>query len=338
MNKLKPYFLDNIEKSFIFLILVSVTFISYFIYDQLAVLHFYYLVIIAAGYFLGQRTAILFAFFIILLVWILVLANQASFLLLYEELQLKSNLTIWGGFLILSGWVGSLSQNLKKELEHTKSLLLELDQKRKLLAEANKKLIDHGYSLEAKLDKQNIAMMSSLAELQKLAKTDPLTGLLNRRGMTEQIDREILRLKRYKRAFTLGLGDIDNFKKINETFGHDAGDYILVEMAKIIIDVGRSADMFCRWGGKEFMVLLPETDLEGGGIFVEKIRSRIEKHTFNFNGASIMVTVSFGISVCDNGSSTEQYIKEADQCLYLAKQTGKNKVISKLSSGSDGPV
>ena len=331
MNKLKSYFSGNIEKIFILFILGSITFISYFIYDKLAVLPFYYLIIIAAGYFLGQRTAILYAFFIILLVWALVLSDRESFLILYEDLQLKSNLAIWGGFLVLSGWVGSLSENLKKELKRTQNLLHELDEKRKLLDGINKKLVDSNYSLEAKLDKQTLEMMSSYTELQKLAKTDPLTGLLNRRGVMEQIDREKIKFKRYNRTFALGLGDIDDFKKINDTFGHDAGDYILAEISKIMIDVGRSADMFCRWGGEEFLAILPETDLKGGILFAEKIRSQIEKHTFNFKSTIIVVTMSFGISTYKNSSSTEQCIKEADQCLYLAKQAGKNKVISKLS-------
>jgi len=331
MNKIKTYFLGNVEKIFILLILVSVTFISYFIYDQLAVLHFYYLIIIAAGYFLGRRTAILFALLINLLVWLLVLSHQESFLLLYEELHLNSNLVIWGGFLILSGWVGSLSQNLKKELKHTKNLLFQLNQKQKLIDETNKKLIGANYSLETKLDSRNLEIMSSYAELQKLAKTDPLTGLLNRRGMMEQIDREITRHKRFKGGFTLVLGDIDGFKKINDTFGHDAGDYILIEIAKIMTGIGRSADLFCRWGGEEFLVLLPETNLKGGGIFAERVRSQMEKHDFNFNSDSITLTLSVGLSVYKNSSSIEECIKEADKCLYLAKRTGKNKVISLLS-------
>ena len=268
------------------------------------------------------------AFFVILMVWVFVLANETSFFALYNEMELKANLTIWGGILILSGWVGSLSEKLKKELRNSQILGQELDQKRQLLEDANEQLNKANRVLEAKVKERTEELMVALVDQKKAAVTDPLTGLLNRRGMTEQFHREILRYERYKKKFAVCMGDIDHFKKINDTHGHEAGDYILAEMAKIMLKISRPVDIVSRWGGEEFLAILPETDLEGGIVLVERIRSEIEKRNFNYNQKNIFVTLSFGVSVYENASPMENSIKIADDRLYRAKQTGRNKVVS----------
>ncbi|MFQ5451512.1 MAG: GGDEF domain-containing protein [Nitrospinaceae bacterium] len=165
-----------------------------------------------------------------------------------------------------------------------------------------------------------------------IAQTDPLTELPNRRGMMEKLEIENFRFKRNKKPFSVIMADIDFFKKINDTFGHDAGDQILIQISKIISESSRKTDVVCRWGGEEFLTLLPETDLEGAFIWAEKLRSQIESHCFRYNQYNIPVTMSFGASVFNReGLDLDACIKQADENLYHAKETGKNKVVAEFS-------
>lgn len=177
------------------------------------------------------------------------------------------------------------------------------------------------------------ALIEDLQELKKQleisAKTDHLTKLLNRRGMIEQIDYERLRFHRNKKAFTFVIADIDHFKKINDSFGHDAGDFILSSVAKKLKESLRGQDIVARWGGEEFLILLPETDLSGGILFAEKFRSTIEQSAFLFSKNSLHVTMSFGLSIFETPNmDLDACIKRADECLYKAKSEGRNRVIS----------
>lgn len=165
-------------------------------------------------------------------------------------------------------------------------------------------------------------------QLEISAKTDPLTGLLNRRGMNEQIEQVKIRYARHKTPFTFIITDIDHFKRINDTFGHDAGDYILREIAKGLKESLRKQDIIARWGGEEFLILLPETDLRGGITLAEKFRSRVEKELFRHKQHDIRMTMSFGVSAYEETGDIDTCIKRADECLYKAKNTGRNKVIT----------
>lgn len=169
------------------------------------------------------------------------------------------------------------------------------------------------------------------AQLEISAKTDPLTGLLNRRGMLEQIEQEKIRAERHKSHFSFIIMDIDHFKRVNDTYGHDAGDYVLREIAIHMKEFLRKQDILCRWGGEEFLVLLPDTDLRGGIILAEKCRSRVEKEVFNYNQKELHMTMSFGVSVrLEADMDMDTCIKRADECLYEAKNTGRNKVVSRV--------
>lgn len=148
----------------------------------------------------------------------------------------------------------------------------------------------------------------------------------------ERIDNEMLRCERSKKYFTIILSDIDHFKKINDTYGHEAGDRVLVRVAQIFKEKCRKQDLACRWGGEEFLILLPETSLDGGKILADKIRSDIESHEFLYERQKISMTMSFGLSVfADNFKSSEECIRQADNCLYNAKETGRNKVVTEIS-------
>jgi diguanylate cyclase (GGDEF)-like protein len=148
---------------------------------------------------------------------------------------------------------------------------------------------------------------------------DPLTGLANRRMMHLIFKRNFEEAKRYGRPFSVIMLDIDFFKKYNDTKGHTAGDRLLVDVSKVLINSTRGVDLVSRYGGEEFLILLPETDLPGAQILAERIRESVEKGTD--------VTASLGIACCTGETqSEEELINKADAALYQAKETGRNRV------------
>jgi len=164
-------------------------------------------------------------------------------------------------------------------------------------------------------------------ELEISSRTDPLTGLLNRRGMEEKLESEVLRFERNNKPFTLIMTDIDHFKKVNDTYGHDTGDFSLAQLARILIQHSRKQDVVCRWGGEEFLMLLPETPLRGGSALAEKLRSRIEQEALTFKNHKFKLTLSLGIACIHEDQNLGSCIKHADVRLYLAKQRGRNQIV-----------
>jgi len=163
-------------------------------------------------------------------------------------------------------------------------------------------------------------------ELKYQATHDNLTKLYNRQKLNEEFDKEILREERYCHGLSLVMLDIDDFKKINDTYGHDKGDIVLIEISKIIKESTRKTDIAARWGGEEFMILLPETNLENSLQLAETIRSNIEK--FDFTDLDRDVTVSVGVAEFKKGDDKEKVIKNVDIALYNAKNAGKNRVVA----------
>ncbi|MBN2331501.1 MAG: sensor domain-containing diguanylate cyclase [Deltaproteobacteria bacterium] len=164
--------------------------------------------------------------------------------------------------------------------------------------------------------------------LEKAARLDPLTGILNRRAFIRRLDDEKIRFLRNNRPFCLVMADIDFFKEVNDTYGHSAGDHILVQLANLMTTTLRSQDSISRWGGEEFLFLLPETDLHGGIYAADKLRSLIEIHDFSYEQHHLSITVSFGISVYQEGMTIDDCLRKADDNLYLAKRKGRNQVVS----------
>jgi diguanylate cyclase (GGDEF)-like protein len=164
-------------------------------------------------------------------------------------------------------------------------------------------------------------------EIYRLTTVDGLTQVFNRRYFEETLERELSRCNRYGRALSLVLLDIDNFKVINDTHGHLAGDHVLKHVASSLKTRVRREDIVARYGGEEFGLLLPEVDLKGATALAEKARKLIEKTKFEFDKASIPVTVSAGVAAL-NAELTEgtDLIRLADSRLYEAKDTGRNKV------------
>ncbi len=166
-------------------------------------------------------------------------------------------------------------------------------------------------------------------ELIRKATTDSITGIANRDNFMSRAQEEIAFAKRTDMQLGLVMLDIDLFKNINDTFGHQAGDYVINRLSVLIDGAKREEDLFGRYGGDEFIVLLRgELDLEGAKVFCDRVRKAIEKHKFQFDGRQIPVTVSLGLCL-ESGNkikSLDDLIHRTDQALYRAKQDGRNRV------------
>ncbi len=218
----------------------------------------------------------------------------------------------------------------KKNMELAELLNLQQQISEKMI-ESTKKLDEVNTRLRNEIEKREkieVELKEKNKQLENLTRTDPLTGLSNRRDIIEKMEFELLTFERYKRAFSLAIGDIDNFKKINDTYGHDCGDFILIEISNIMKSKIRTQDFVSRWGGEEFLIFFPATDLDEVGIIAERIRETIEKTEFTYNNNNIKVTISFGCSNYDKAMPLKQCIKYADERLYKAKASGKNVIIT----------
>jgi diguanylate cyclase (GGDEF)-like protein len=166
-------------------------------------------------------------------------------------------------------------------------------------------------------------------EFENASKYDMLTGLSNRREIIEKMEIEWERHLRVGKPFTIIMGDLDNFKSLNDTYGHDAGDYVLQTIGSILRNQVRGIDCPARWGGEEFLIILVDTDLESGQRVAERIRRKIENTNFSHKNKKLPVTITFGLSVYQNtDDSIDKSIKRADKALYEGKNQGKNIVVA----------
>lgn len=161
--------------------------------------------------------------------------------------------------------------------------------------------------------------------IKRLSEEDYLTKLHNRRKIHEHIENEIQRSRRYNSTFSIILLDIDNFKNTNDSFGHNTGDRVLVQIAEVIRKTIRQSDIASRWGGEEFLVFCPHTNADGAFSLAEKLRRNIEQNEFEEVGYK---TASFGVTSVEHGDTVQSMISRADEALYSAKSSGKNLVIA----------
>ena len=171
--------------------------------------------------------------------------------------------------------------------------------------------------------------------LHKLATKDPMTGLMSRSFFESTMDFEFKRSVRYQRPMTFVLMDIDHFKRVNDTYGHQVGDMVLEKVGKLICEELRGEDIGIRFGGEEFALILPETKEGGAYPVIERIRQRLEKTKFKIKDITFKVTASFGVAEVRKGMTTTQtLINKADKALYEAKAKGRNQSVfaSKLAS------
>ena len=178
--------------------------------------------------------------------------------------------------------------------------------------------------LNNKIKKANLKIMEKSKELELMSITDSLTGLFNRRYLENIVCSEILRFLRYNRPLSIMILDIDNFKAVNDTYGHLAGDRVLISVSDVLKNFVRKTDVSGRWGGEEFMVICPETDCEGGKTLAECLRKKIEELEVDEAGK---VTISIGLTSYKKEDDEISFVKRADNALYHAKTSGKNRVV-----------
>ena len=233
---------------------------------------------------------------------------------------------------------GKEISKIKKNLES-----LELDQSGDFKS-AQKKLYTIASSLEEETQllgselKEHTAVISEmeqkikkLEEELKLAKTasreDALTKLYNKRALDEFLEIREGEFKRYKKPYSVVFFDIDLFKQVNDTYGHDAGDVVLQGFAQIFKKIARNVDIVGRYGGEEFLAILSETDHQGAQTFAEKVRQKLEISRFVHAGNKLQVTISGGLAFREEYPSTKAMMKAADEKLYEAKENGRNQIV-----------
>ena len=167
------------------------------------------------------------------------------------------------------------------------------------------------------------------AELERLATIDSLTGVFNRRQFTSLATAELERARRYGHPTSAAMLDIDYFKKINDTYGHAAGDEVLAGLAQLLTKIARASDLVARYGGEEFVLILPETNIINAEEVAERIREIVADTPFIVDGRTIRITVSMGVTSSErSGEDFDSLIKDADYLLYQAKRSRRDRVAS----------
>jgi diguanylate cyclase (GGDEF)-like protein len=206
------------------------------------------------------------------------------------------------------------------------SLVLALRSRRRTLGT----LADERNNLEDRVLQRTLELLMANKKLEELATTDPLTGIANRRKMTDQISHELERTRRFHHPLSLLMIDIDHFKRINDTFGHEVGDKAIVAVSKLLTESMRSIDLAARFGGEEFVLLMPETHVEVAMHAAERLRELVSALRVEAgDGAQVALTVSVGVAAADPLGAQDtpsSLLVRADKALYRAKKEGRNRV------------
>src|ERR1035437_4973560 len=194
----------------------------------------------------------------------------------------------------------------------------------------NGKIYETSQEQSQEIGRLNLRLQDKVKDLAEQASTDQLTGLFNFRAFEKQLAKRLIESQRKSNETQLSivLVDIDHFKIFNDTFGHAAGNDILVGVAHEIGKLTRQTDMACRYGGEEFVVILPKCDLDGAILFAERIRTAVETSSFETSGGTRSITISVGCTVHQAYDTPLTLFQRADKALYLAKTKGRNQVIS----------
>ena len=182
--------------------------------------------------------------------------------------------------------------------------------------------------LQDALEERERELSEVNARLLKMAQTDALTGLDNRRYLEERLEEMFGHSRRLKEPLAVVMCDLDRFKSVNDTYGHQVGDVVLKQFARILKKEAREIDRVGRYGGEEFMLLLPGTVLDAAVTFAERVRKAVEAHTFTFDGGTLQRTMSCGVAAWPHPriDDCDTLVKAADDALYVAKETGRNRV------------
>jgi diguanylate cyclase len=171
------------------------------------------------------------------------------------------------------------------------------------------------------------ALETKLQHMSELVREDQLTGSLNRRGLDDVFEREMARADRRGTPLCIAVLDLDDFKRLNDTYGHIAGDGALKHLVKIVKETIRSMDVVARFGGEEFLILLPETSIEAASQTMTRLQRELTRHFFMHDNEKVLITFSAGVALRRPGEDQTELVKRADKAMYQAKQTGKNRVV-----------
>jgi two-component system, cell cycle response regulator len=200
--------------------------------------------------------------------------------------------------------------------------------------------------LQEELEERERQLLEANERLRHMSRTDGLTGLDNRRYLEQQLDMMYAHSERLGEPLSCVICDLDRFKSVNDTYGHHAGDAVLKQFAAILKREAREIDRVGRFGGEEFLMLLPGTVLDAAVTFAERVRKEVEGHTFTFDGGTLQRTASFGVAAWPHPriSNCDGIVRAADDALYVAKETGRNRVVrfdsdefNAHNSAPDGP-
>lgn len=220
--------------------------------------------------------------------------------------------------------------DLKQVLEsHLEGLLGTMDHHQKQRDEREKEVAARLQSLAERvssMEQEAQGYREHLEEQRQKALIDPLTGLPNRAAWTERLEHEVGLWRQHGNSLLLAMLDLDHFKRINDNYGHLAGDKVLKIIANVLRKRLRGSDFIARFGGEEFVLLMPNTPLPAGARIVEALRAAVEACPFHFKGEPVTITVSVGLSAFKAGDRSDLVIKRADQALYRAKDAGRNRV------------
>ena len=220
--------------------------------------------------------------------------------------------------------------DLKHVLEnHLEGLLGTMDQHQKQRDEREQEVAARLHSLAervAHMEQEALGYREHLEEQRQKALIDPLTGLPNRAAWSERLDHEISQWQQHGNTLLLAMLDLDHFKRINDNYGHLAGDKVLKIIANVLRKRLRGTDFIARFGGEEFVLLMPDTVPTAGAKLLEKLRASIEACPFHFKGEPVTITISMGLTAFKPGEHSDLVLKRADQALYRAKHAGRNQV------------
>jgi diguanylate cyclase len=169
---------------------------------------------------------------------------------------------------------------------------------------------------------------AELEQMSELVREDQLTGSLNRRGLDDVFEREVARADRRRAPLCIAVLDLDDFKRLNDAHGHQAGDEALIHLVRVVKDTLRTMDVIGRFGGEEFMLVLPDTPLEAAMQTVTRVQRELTKRIFMHKHERILVTFSAGVALRKDGEDQQALFKRADDALYQAKHAGKNRVVA----------
>jgi diguanylate cyclase len=216
--------------------------------------------------------------------------------------------------------IADLSDVLDEVMRETRIIQLNAQRSRDELNQMRAKVS------EAEQEVQRL--QDELANASQMVRHDPLTGALNRKGMGDALESEVARAKRHGSKLCLALLDIDNFKKLNDSLGHAAGDAALVHLAKVVQEAIRPEDTLARYGGEEFVVILPDTPLESAVTAMVRVQRELTRQFFLHNNDKVLITFSCGVSELAENEQGMEAIQRADGAMYLAKRAGKNRVLA----------